>query len=336
MTKILSFVFVLISGLAISQTTLTQTNNEPIVGDSKGVYNLDTTFYTTGLPTAITGTNVTWDFSNLAVTPTLITTNYISPASATVTAPAGSTYAEEQNGSYNFYKSVTSPTTQTEILSVKFGTIALTFTNTGIVARYPINYGYSLTDAVGGTVTFSLPATFSGSVTTTADGTGTLLMPQGNTFNNVLRMKSVQTITVSVFLLGNIATIKQTVYQYYNNSSKFPLLTINNTVNTFSTTTTRSNSATGNSSFLAISVKENTRNDLAFEVYPNPASHTAYIQLPETKIAEKIEVINTLGQVIRIVTNANSIAIQDLPKGIYHLQVTHNGQTGRKPLVIAN
>lgn len=336
-TTLLLFFSIIVLGVNSQNLTLTKSAYEPIVGDTRGSYNLDTTFYSSGLPTNLTGTAVTWDYSNLVVTPTLITTNYIAPSSATVTAPVGSTYAEEQNGSYNFFKSVTTPTTQTEIMSVRFGTTALTFTNTGIVARYPIDYGYSLTDAIAGTVTFSLPASFTGSITTTADAMGTLLMPQTHTFSNVLRVKSVQTISINVIFVGKIAEINQTVYSYYHASSKFPILTITNASNTFSNQPAiKTTGASGNAAFLAIGIKENSLGNLNFAVYPNPAINEVSILLEQNKIAESISVVNSLGQKIRSYTNTNQINISELPQGIYYLEVKADGYFGRKPLVKTN
>lgn len=335
--KLLSFFMIILSFANAQNLTLTKASHEPVVGDSKGTYLLDTTFYTTGLPSNITGTAVTWDFSNLALNPTvtLVSSDYVSPSSTTVTPPAGATLAEDQNGSYNFYKSVTTPTPQFELQSIKFGTLALTFTNTAIVARWPINYGYSLTDAVGGAVTFSLPATFNGSVTTTADGMGTLLMPQSNTFSNVLRVKSVQSIAINVFIIGNIANVKQTIYQYYHSSSKFPILTVNNTSTTFSTSpATEVTTASGNASFLAIGVKENKLNALNFSVFPNPASTAVNIELANNKIAESITLINSIGQVLKTKNNSNMMSVSEIPNGVYYLEVRSGDHSSRKPVVI--
>lgn len=337
MKKTLLLLFIGITAFTKAQNlTLTKSGYEPIIGDTKGVYPLDTTFYTSGLPVSATGTAATWDFSNLILNPTvtLNSSNYVAPSSTTVTPPSGATIAEDQGGSYNFYKSVTTPTTQTEILSVKFGTIALTFTNSGIVARYPISYGYSLSDAIGGNITFSISAQFSGNITTTADGMGTLLMPQGNTFNNVLRVKSVQTITATVFSFP-VGNLNQTSYSYFHASSKFPILTINQSSTTFSTNTTKATTASGNSSFLTIGLKENSLNVMNFNVYPNPAIHSIYIDLENNKTAESITLINTLGQKLKTTLNSNEISVSDMPRGIYYIEVNSSGHIGRKPIVIA-
>jgi hypothetical protein len=331
--KLLSFFMIILSVANAQNLTLTKAAYEPVVGDSKGTYILDTSFYSTGLPSNITGTAVTWDFSNLILNPTvtLVSSDFVSPASTTVTPPTGATIAEDQNGSYTFFKSVATPSAQYELLSIKFGTVGLNFTNSAIVARWPVNYGYSLSDPVAGTVASTL--SFSGNVTTTSDGMGTLLMPQSNTFSNVLRVKSVQSITITIltFPVGNI---QQTSYQYYHSSSKFPILTVNNTASTFSSQTTVVTSASGNANFLAIGVKENKLNTLNFSVFPNPASTAVNVELANNKIAESITLINSIGQVLKTKNNSNIINVSEIPNGVYYLEVRSGDHSSRKPVVI--
>ncbi len=333
--KLLSFFVAIISIANAQNLTLTKALYEPIVGDQRGTYPLDTSFYSTGLPSTITGTAVTWDFSNLILNPTvtLISTDYIAPATATVPPPSGATIAEDQGGSYTFYKSVATPSTQYELMSVKFSSVALTFTNTAIVARWPISYGYNLTDAIGGTFQFSVSGNFSGSSTSNADGMGTLKMPQGNNFTNVLRLKSVSSMTMTIFSFP-VGNVKQTIYQYYHASSKFPILTINSTATTFSSQTTNVTTASGNSSFLVIGVKENSLSALNFKVFPNPASTAVNIELPNNKVAESITLINSIGQVLKTKTNSNILNVSEIPNGVYYLEVRSEDHSSRKPVVI--
>mgnify|MGYP000107538332 CR=1 FL=1 len=333
--KLLSF-FVIVMGVTNAQNlTLTKAGYEPVVGDAKGSYPLDTTFYSTGLPSNITGTAVTWDFSNLILNPTvtLVSSDYVAPSTTTVTPPAGATIAEDQNGSYTFYKSVSTPSTQFELQSIKFGTVALTFTNTAIMARWPIAYGYSLTDPVGGSVQFSVSANFNGSITTTSDGMGTLLMPQSNTFSNVLRVKSVQSMAITVGFIP-VGNVKQTIFQYYHSSSKFPILSVTSNATTLGTQTTEVTTASGNASFLAIGVKENNLNALNFKVFPNPTSNAVNIELPNNKIAESITLINSIGQVLKTKNNSNIMNVSEIPNGVYYLEVRSGDHSSRKPVVI--
>lgn len=329
-------ILISLASLANAQLTLTKANNEPVVGDQRGVISLDTSFYTTGLPTNITGTNVTWDFSNLAVNSTVgvVSSDFIAPASATTSAPAGATIAEDQSGSYTFFKSSSSPIDKYEILSIKMGTVAFSFTtNPATVAEWPISYGYNVTDAVAGNVQFSISANVTGSTTTMADGTGTLMMPQGHTFTNVLRLKTVLNMnaTIGPFPVGNI---KQTIYQYFAAGDKFPILTVNNTATTFSSQTTNATTANGNANHLAIGIKENKLNTVSFVVLPNPANTSVSIELEKNAIAESLKLINVAGQEVKQANNSNTLSVADVPNGIYYLEVSSNDHMARKPVVI--
>ncbi len=329
-------IFIAIAGLANAQLTLTKALYEPVAGDQKNTVSLDTSFYTSGLPSNITGTNVIWDFSNLAVNSTVgvISSDFIPAASATVTPPSGATLAEDQGGSYTFYKSVSTPTTEFQLQSVKFGTIALTFTNTALIARWPVSYGYNVTDIMAGSAqqgTFN--AQFTGSVNTVADGMGTLLLPQGNTFTNVLRLKSVQTLTVTYFSFP-IANVKQTVFQYFKAGDKFPLLTVNASATTFSSSTQEATTANGNAAYLPIGIKENQLNNVNFHVLPNPANTSVSVELEKNMIANSLTLINAIGQKVKQISNSNTLNVADVPNGIYYLEVNSVGHSARKPVII--
>lgn len=333
-TKLL-LVFLSIAGVFSAQNlSLTQSAFEPIVGDTNQTYIMDTSWYATGTPNNLSGPNVIWDFSFLVPTPSLSTSAYLSSSQVTVTSPVGTSFVQQQGPSYNFFKSTTTPTTQTELMAVNLGSISLTFTNTGIIAKYPIDYGYSLTDGIGGSVTFSIPASFNGNVVTEADGKGTLFMPQNKSYTNVLRVKSTQLIAINVVFLGNIANLNQTVYSYYHASSKFPILTVNHSITTFSTQTTDVTTFTGNSDFLTIGLNEQTKNDFNFATFPNPANEQLTIQLKNNQIAESVTLINNLGQIVAKNTKSNTLNVSQIPAGYYYIEVSSEGYLGRKPVLI--
>jgi len=188
---------------------------------------------------------------------------------------------------------------------------------------------------VGGTANFSITAQFTGSVNSTADGMGTLKMPLGNNFTNVLRIKSVQTLTFTVFTIP-IANIKQVVYQYYRAGDKFPLLTINSTATTFSSQTTNATTASGNAAYLPIGIKENSIKHINFNVLPNPASTQVSVELENNNIANSLILINSIGQTIKTINNNNTINVSDIPTGVYYLEVHAGDRSARKPLMITH
>jgi hypothetical protein len=309
--------------------TLTQSVYEPVAGDTSRAYIMDTTAYGI-LPIAPTGTNVTWNFSNLVNTNSIVTTAYVNPATSTVTSPSGCSIIQQQGGSFTFLKSSSTPSTQTELMGVNFGTTSVTFTNTGILARYPITYGYSLTDNLSGSVGGTAQAT--GSVTGLADGHGTLVLPNGNVYNNVLRVKSSQIINVNVFIL-TIASLKQTVYSYYHSSSKFPVLTINRSTTTFSTNTTQAVTVTANKDTYVIGLKENELPQLQFMLFPNPAAETLQLALFNGKAPESIRITDITGKEIVVYNHQSAISIDKLKSGLYFVEVTSDGNKGRQKFI---
>ncbi|MGZ3922022.1 MAG: hypothetical protein ACXVC7_17110, partial [Bacteroidia bacterium] len=274
MKKLLPAVLLLLSFKNYSQSLiLTQSAYEPIVGDTSRSYVLDTTAFSSGLMTNVTGANTVWNYQALNTTTALITTPYVSTtAVASSSMYPGSTFVQKQNGLNSFFKSVTSPTTQTEFMGIYSTGISMNFTNTAIIAKYPMGYNSSVTDAFSGSFTFSTTSgNATGNATTTADGTGTLNLPGGITFTNVLRVKSIQNINMTVggFPAG---TVKQTTYSFYSGAEKFPILNINysSVALTLQSPTVTAN-VTGHKNYFVVGIKENSLADAALSVFPNPS-----------------------------------------------------------------
>ncbi|MBL7932278.1 MAG: T9SS type A sorting domain-containing protein [Bacteroidia bacterium] len=290
MKRLFIFTALFASILSHSQT-LTQAANEPAAGDQDRLYYIDTAAFSNGLPNSVNGNSAVWNFTNLQALSPADTTFYVAPSSV----PSSTDYpgcTVVQHGFLDiFIKSTTTPTTQTEILGVRSGTFNLTFTNTAIAAKYPISFGSGSTDNIAGTYTalgFNGPC--SGAITTTADGFGTLNLPDGLSYNNVLRVKSVQTVTLTQ-LSFPIATIVQTIYNYYHNSQKYPLLSVNYQ---FIATATGSNMnmsyVTGSTGAFVTGLKENLLNQDKISFYPNPANQFyVHLNIP-VSLSEKLVV----------------------------------------------
>jgi len=334
MKKIVFLLALIISfGANAQNLVLTQSANEPAIGDTSRTYRMDTTYYASGLPVGAGGDDLTWDFSGLSVTSTINTQAFIDPATLTITIPAGCNLVQKQGNSLTYLKSTITPSTQTELVGVNLGTISVTFTNTGIIARYPVAFGYSLSDnysgSVGGTITVS------GNITGNADGRGTLILPYGNVFNNVLRVRTVQTTNALAYFIIPLANIKQTNFQYFHASSKFPIMTISRSVSTFSNDTVYTVQTNVNKELLVVNVSEHLKNELPFSLFPNPASDVIRMQLSSNEQAEHTEIKDCLGRTVISVNHTNSIDIGSLPPGVYMLQVSHQGAKGSRRLVKA-
>src|ERR1700749_1054104 len=78
---------------------LTQAANEPVVGDTDSEYGIDTSMYSSGLPTALTGSNAVWDFTHLQALSPAYSTSYDAPASVPeATAYTGCTVVQNDGG----------------------------------------------------------------------------------------------------------------------------------------------------------------------------------------------------------------------------------------------
>jgi len=221
------YIFILLMiGRLLGAQSLTQAFHEPLINEVDRNYKLDTSAYTTGLPLNVAGANSFWDFSLLTGMFPVISDTIISPAAAiSASAYPSATYCQKRNDIFTFYKSVQNPS-QTELLGAYSPTLTLTFTNSAVIAKYPVAFGYAQTDGVSGSFKFgTTTGACNGSITVTADATGTVNFPFGATFTNVLRLRSVQELTVSsgLFPLGSI---NQYIYSYYAQGKKYPILTV--------------------------------------------------------------------------------------------------------------
>jgi hypothetical protein len=324
---------VCICGVMNAQVTLTQSFHEPVVGEVDRNYKLDTSAYTGGLPLNIAGNNVVWDFSLLTGMFPVISDTIIAPGAATSgTAYPSATYCQKRNDIYTFYKSVSSPS-QTELVGVYSPTLAFTFTNSAVIATYPVAYGYSKSDAVSGSFKFGTnTGACNGSITVVADGTGTVLFPFGVTFTNVLRLSSVQELTVSsgLFPLG---TINQYFYSYYAPGKKYPILTVQyNKYQFLAGTPTITTLAAGSGDYFTVAgIEQQQELTEAVQLSPNPFHSvlTVLSQLQDQLIGVKL--YSLTGDLLLSSEGQRELRTETLLPGIYLAELkTRNGTRFQK------
>lgn len=312
-----------------AQLTLTKAANEPVVGDTNKAYLVDTGSVNIKTVNAITGNNALWDFSNLTVVNNSITSTIYT---STTSASSATNYPGcniVQSGS-SFLKSVSTPSIQTELLGTSFIGASLNFTNTAIVAKFPFAYSNNYTDPYSGTVTFTSNGTFSGNVTVNADGSGTLNLPNGQVFTNVLRVKTTQTTTANgviyVGLFPIPITIKITNYDYYHSTQKYPIFNVNYTsIAILGPTVTASVRA--NTKSTIVGLKESSLENNNFKVFPNPATDYFTVNLSNLKNENgNISIYNVMGQLVKTINLGNettiekNISISELNSGVYLLK----------------
>ena len=337
--------FALFQVKAQTSYTLTQANSEAIIGDSYLPRIIDTTI---ALPMNISGNNVTWNLTGLTDTLAVDSVKFIDPsADANSGNYAGVTIVQTAGTNVSYYKSSTN---QYELLGLdlSFGgqTANINYnTNSAIIAQYNMSYGYTNTDAVSGDISTSgIPGTFTGTVVTEVDGTGTLNLNGMANFANCARVKTTQHLD---FDLSGIetGTVDQIIYNYYNSSSKFPVLTVsyNHVVGAGLFPIDNTQVQINTLSTVVIGVKENKLNDVIFKTYPNPANSeiSLHFVLAQSE-SYNVEISNTLGQVVKTITLNNlqpgmyneSINVADLSAGIYNIKLTGKNSQGTEKLVI--
>ncbi|MBN8694627.1 MAG: T9SS type A sorting domain-containing protein [Bacteroidetes bacterium] len=334
MKKIYTLIFgvLLINTAVKAQITLTKAANEPVIGDVDNRQAMDTV---NAIPNN-SGPGQVWDFSTLTTgTAAAVANTYTTPSSVPGgTAHPTATIAQTDGTSPRFYKSTA---TTFEMLGMAASSVVLTYTNTGVVANWPITYNYANNDPIAGTLSSSFGnGTFSGNAVVTAPGTGTLLLP-GRTYNNVLQLVSYMNINATIpgtlLPIPITATLNITNYQYYDASQKFPLLTV---------TISRLNSLAGNQVTTTIDVNNNIyagineyNLDNSLVIYPNPASNNITIHLNNSNSA-KVEIINQFGQVVKTVnieSKNDNINISDLSSGVYFVKTLSENKSSVKKLI---
>jgi hypothetical protein len=321
----------LLSGLFISQLstaqtyTLTQAANEPIVGDNWTNKGWDSV----GVVPKTTGAGQVWNFAGFTQNSTTVTGAFqATTAVAGATAFPGATLAENQGaGNYNYYKSAGS---SYEMLGSQTTAGNVTYTNSSIIANWPIAMGYSLTDTYSGSfASFAL----SGTITTEGTGSGTLNLPGGMTLSNVLQVRVKNNVSVG----GGILNIVGTDYLYYHSSQKFPIVR-----NLYQKTTGLQNSNTQTVDMnLAVVTGLNDKNfDATFQIFPNPAKDYFEVNLSNTSNENGvIEIYNAVGQLVQTIALGNetqlkkNVSLNNLSTGIYVVKTTLGSKSSSRKLV---
>lgn len=319
---------------ANAQLSLTKAFNEPVLGDVNTKQGYDSVSV---LPQNI-GANQLWDFSaltsNTVVGVSTFTTVASTPNGASFSA---ATLAEDDGqGGYTYTKATA---TQFEIVGVVDPNITLNFTNTAIAAVWPVTMGYTNNDTFSGSAASgTMTGTSTGTINTVATGTGTLVIPGGATFTNVLQIRNKQNVKLS-FVFGIVtATVVSTGYDYYHGSQKFPLLSVSYTDISGALTSTSATVKVNNALITGIN---NLNFDATFNVFPNPTKEIVNVKLHnETNANCLVEIYNSYGQLVQAVNLGNdrdissALSISNLTSGIYIIKTSLGDKVSARKLIV--
>jgi len=300
-----------------------------------------------GIPKT-TGAGQSWNFSACSQNTAPVTVkNYSTPGSIPQsTMFPGCTIVETEASSDNlFWKSVASPTAQYELLGINNpgANSTITFTNSLIVAQWPVTMGYNQTDVAAGTATLGASGTSNMTMTSMGSGTGTITLPGGAVMASVLQVKTTNTLVLNLTGAATV-TIKGTDYDYYHSSQKFALLTVSyetqtivpvigpNTITATAKIKVNSNVITG----------INEKNfDATFSIFPNPAKDAFNVDLSNANNNNGvIEIYNTAGALVKTVDLGNAgiirqnVSISGLSSGIYIVKTTLGSRTSSRKLIV--
>lgn len=321
--KTVLFSLFVLGVFTLSSQTITQSFNEPSIGEVDINYKLDTSAYTAGLPIHQAGTSVLWDFTGLTgMFPIIYDSIHAPTALPSGSLYPGASYCYEQDIAQSYFKTNT-VTAQTELMGIYSSTLALTFSNTALVATYPISYGYNSVDQVSGMYTLGTnTGACNGSITVSAPATGSINFPYGVSFNNVLLLRSVQQLTMSsgLFPLG---TIRQNIYRFYVPQRKYPVLTVRYQVyQLLAGTPTITALVAGNNNYFSVAgINSNEAINSTLSLYPNP--FTTQLSIVNAAAAEITEVIlySIDGREVLRGTDIQSLRLNDLPIGLYSAEL---------------
>ena len=317
MKKTLLFTLSMLAISVYGQTTLTYASNVPTAGDAHEKYNLN------NLPfnNTATGNNATFD--NAALTLGALSQNTYAVPTATEIADFPGTNVAFSNGAgiSIFYKTSTTALDVTAI-TASTGVLKLN-TNNATIIKFPTAFGDSYTDTASGRFlysTYDLP--LSGTITTTADAAGTLIVGSA-TFTNVLRLKIVQNYTIflsdSFPLPAGTATI--TTYLYFDGENRYPI------AENYLVTAVSQLAGINESQEIAQVLKteslavNSTNAAKSINFYPNPAKDFIFISDAELGNT-KVNIFSVEGKLVKTLSleKGKSIDVQSLTPGNYILQ----------------
>lgn len=318
MKKNLFFLQFLFTTLAFSQTTITKAFNDPIIGDV-----ISNNQVTGTVDNSATGSGAT--FSNPSVTMgAAITNTYSAPTTAEITTFPGSTIKNNDGaGTTYFYKT---SATQLEITGLINTDATLNFSaDNAIALKYPTSFGNTFSDNARGTFTSTVASgLFKGTISSNADASGTLIIGT-KTFTNVLRIKTVQNFNLhqstDTMYLFPIGTITNTMYLYFDNIRKFPLLTYTEGNISVPLLSINQNSSGAQAQNFVFMGTDESSVKTSLKIYPNPTQDFIFVEGKHQFVfAEIYSADSRLIKTVEI--RKNAIDVSDLSVGNYLLKLS--------------
>lgn len=314
-----------------AQPTITHANNNFLAGYSS------TAYYVTAVPQGASGANVTWDFSGIGTSAGVTGTYAACSSSNNCSTFPGSNVVVQSSGSATKSYFIVDNTRYALNGTANASGTNIIFTNPEDMQRYPFTYNNTYTDNFAASyVSGGATINRSGSITVTADGYGTLKLPNG-TFNNVLRIKRLETYADSWGGTGMNYTVE--TYAWYSPVMRELLLTrIEASMNGSPVPVVMAYTSQTPSAVTSMVIAAGST-----LLYPNPARDLVQVQFEATRqTTASIMLMDITGrqvletQTLRTISGRNEAKLStgQLSPGMYLMQLEADGQVVTKKVQV--
>lgn len=322
--------------------------DEPAVDATQTMYLVDTAI-TVNIYSNLTGASQTWDFSQLA--------GYLANDREVIVATGNDLQdvfpdadfvqyiPEFMNIAYTYDDVSGDKLAHGYQLEVPdFGLATFTFTDYQKMLQFPMDLGTTFTDDLVGSLNLLAndnPA--EGSTWVIADGSGTLLLANGVTHNEVLRIHTLDSIYADIditepFPITTAVTVIRNQYDYMKaGTSGLPLFTVV-TIDIISGFGAIPGVRLLLSSENPTEIVGKEKLDFsAIQIYPNPSDGEMSVHLPNFDGQARLDVMDASGKSVHsILLNAGTSNLDwsFLDAGLYFVQVNMNGQVSSQKVLI--
>ncbi len=341
------FIPVVIINSKSNAQTLNQSTHAPAVGDVYTFQYADPATLPSNLGNP--GTGNTFNFSGLSVYTGNKTSNGVTVASTGSASAYPNANVAVQTGTDNTFYDAQSNKLDFYGGNLTLGGYPITFTYTtpATLGLYPMTLGTTSSGTIAGNI-FGLgnSGNFVGTSSFTADATGTLVVPGGNSYNDVMRINIQQNMTFTISFVQGTLTVNQ--YDYYapnysnfpNPNNNWPLISVQqSTLSSSIGGTSIQTTVTINSNYQTLSIDNNLSMAVhfsEFQILPNPANDN--IQIYSLHPIKNIEIFDITGKSITQLSPRSSVVnfdCENLQNGVYFVRSEdEEGNVSVKKLVI--
>ena len=289
------------------------------------------------LMSAGTGANQTWDFSSVDTTNgQIIPQNFVSPSGL----PGASNYPTA-NAAINFQGNVQYflvNNQKIDLLGMYSSASQMVYSDPEERFRFPLTFNQAYTDNFAATDQGPTGIVRSGDLTNTFVGYGTLTLPDGQVFNNAIRMDQQYNLDDEYNVGGNTLTISSTITTQY-----YLVLGIPGPV--FAAIEGSSQGQTSYSYLFQRNAVMSTEEiqDIPAVVFPNPSNEVCQVLFTAPQSgAYAMELIDLQGKVLKRLSGeamSGEAILQrweltDVPAGVYQIQMSQGQLRSQYKIVV--